>query len=436
MDRLSRATVCIIGAGPYGVSIAAHLRSMSIDFRILGISMHRWRAQMPIGMFLKSEGCGSSLSDPTGHHTLDRYCAEEGLPYRGWGEPISREVFAAYALSFQQNLVSNLEDSMVTTVRKSHDTFELGLSSGERLNAEKVIVATGLEYMAHTPPELGQLPANLRSHSADHYDLSGFKGKDVTVIGGGQSALETAALLHEEGASVRLLIRKPSVAWTPVPNTGRRTLYQRLRHPRTNLGEGLQLWLYSNAPWSFHYLPQRIRIGRTKAVLGPAGAWWLKERIVGRLPILLSHSVHSCEARGGRAVLYVSDHDGRSRDLATDHVIAATGYQFQLGRLPFLSQDLKSRLRHEQQLPALSDNFESSVPGLYFVGLASSYSFGPDMRFLHGASYTARCISNHIAAGRRRYRALPAAQSVGATKCHEFSGLHALPSAKNSEGGG
>jgi hypothetical protein len=435
MDRVSCAPVCIVGAGPYGVSIAAHLRSIGIDFRIFGISMHRWRTQMPRGMFLKSEGCGSNLSSPTGHHTLARYCAEEGLPYCGWGEPVSREVFAAYALSFQQNLVPNLEDSMVTTVRKSRDMFELELSSGERVNAEKVIIATGLEHMAHTPPELAQLPANLRSHSADHYDLSEFKGKDVTVIGGGQSALETAALLHEEGVSVRLLVRKPSVAWNPVPNTVRRNLFQRLRHPRTNLGDGLQLWLYSNAPWLFHYLPQRIRIGRSKAVLGPAGGWWLKERIVGRLPILLRHSMCSCEARGGRAVLHVSDHDGRCRDLVTEHVIAATGYQFQLRRLPFLSQDLKSRLRHEQQLPALSDNFESSVLGLYFTGLASSYSFGPAMRFLHGATYTARCISNHIAAGRRRY-SLPAAQSAGATKCHEFSGLHALPSAKNSEAGG
>jgi hypothetical protein len=435
MDRLSRATVCIIGAGPYGVSIAAHLQSKGIDFRIFGISMHRWRAQMPIGMFLKSEGRGSSLSDPTGHHTLARYCTEEGLQYGEWGEPVSRDVFVRYALSFQRNLVPNLENSMVTTVRKSRDTFELELSGGERLDAEKIIIATGMEHMAYIPPELGQLPANLRSHSADHYDLSEFKGRDVTVIGGGQSAIETAALLHEEGVSVRLLVRKPSVAWNPIPKMVRRTLYQRLRQPRTNLGDGLQLWLYCNAPYLFHHLPQRIRLERSKNVLGPAGAWWLKERIVG-LSILFGHSVCSSEARGGRAALHVSDHDGRSRDLVTDHVIAATGYQFQLDRLPFLSEDLRSRLRHERQLPILSSNFESSVPGLYFTGLASSYSFGPAMRFLHGANYTAQRISEQVAAGRRPNRVLTAVRSAGATKCQEFSGLHAPPSAKNSEAGG
>jgi thioredoxin reductase len=433
MDRLSRVTVCIVGAGPYGVSIAAHLQSKGIDFRIFGISMHRWRAQMPIGMFLKSEGRGSSLSDPTGYHTLPRYCTEEGLPYGEWGKPVSRDVFVRYALSFQRNLVAGLENSMVTTVCKPRDTFTLELSSGERLNAERIIIATGLEHMAYTPPELGQLPASLRSHSADHYDLSEFKGRDVTVIGGGQSALETAALLHEEGASVRLLVRKPSVAWNPIPKMVRRTLYQRLRQPRTNLGDGLQLWLYSNAPYLFRHLPQRIRLERSTNVLGPAGAWWLKERVVG-LPILFSHSVRSFEARGGRAVLHVSDEHGLSRDVATDHVIAATGYRFQLDRLPFLSEALRSRLRHEQQLPILSPNFESSVPGLYFTGLASSYAFGPAMRFLHGANYTAQRISNHLAAAQRLNR-LSAVRSAGVTKSKRFSGLHGPSSPTNSKAG-
>src|SRR5262249_24675993 len=362
---------CIIGAGPYGVSIAAHLRSIGMPFRIFGISMHRWRAQMPDGMYLKSEGCGSSLSDPAGHPTLSRYCTEQGLPPGEWGEPVARAVCTQYALSFQQDLVPNVENSMVTAVHKSRNMFELELSSGEILNAERVIIATGLEHMTYAPPELDQLPANLRSHSADHYDLSKFKGKDVIVIGAGQSALETGALLHEEGASVRLLVRKPSVRWNPLPSVADRTLYQRLRRPRTALGDGLQLSLYMNAPGLIHYLPQRIRINRAKKVLGPAGGWWLKERVVGRLPILLSHSVRRCEARGDRAVLHVSDHDGQSREFTTDHVIAATGYQFQRRRLPFLSEDLKCQLRHEEQLPALSANFESSVPGLYFVGLAS-----------------------------------------------------------------
>jgi lysine/ornithine N-monooxygenase len=285
--------------------------------------------------------------------------------------------------------------------------------------------------MAYTPPTLSQLPPDLRSHSADHYDLSVLKSGDVTVIGGGQSAIETAALLQEEGASVRLLVRKPSVAWNSDPKTVRRTLYQRLRQPRTNLGDGLQLWLYCNAPHLFRHLPQRLRIDRAKRVLGPAGAWWLKERMVG-VPILLGHSVCRSEVRGGRALLHVLDQDGRSRNVVTDHVIASTGYRFQLDRLPFLDEELKSRLRHEQQLPVLSSNFESSVPGLYFTGLASSYSFGPAMRFIHGANYTAQRISEKLAAGRAPL-ATESFRFARATQGQELSDLHAPPTAAKSE---
>jgi cation diffusion facilitator CzcD-associated flavoprotein CzcO len=436
MDPLSCATVCIIGAGPYGLSIAAHLRAMRINFRIFGISMQRWRAQMPMGMFLKSEGCASSLSEPTGLHTLGRYCAAEGLPYGEWGKPISREVLVRYASSFQRNLVPNVEDSRVVMVRKAPGMFHLELSDGQMVSSEIVVVATGLEHMAHTPPELAGLPAELRSHSAEHYDLRRFKGKDVTVIGGGQSALETAALLHEKGASVRLLVRKPSLTWNQAPSAVPRSFYQRLRYPRTNLGDGLQLSLYANAPGVFHHLPRRVRVDRTKVVLGPAGAWWLKERIAGQVPIFLGHSVVESEARGSRAALHVCDHDRRSRELVTDHVIAATGYRYQLQQLPFLSEDLKSRLRQEQRAPMLSANFESSVAGLYFAGLASSYSFGPAMRFIHGASYTARCISNRIAARRRRSGLVLDVQVAGPTKCQEFSGLYALSAGEKSEARG
>jgi len=134
--------------------------------------------------------------------------------------------------------------------------------------------------------------------------------------------------------------------------------------------------------------------------------------------ILLNHFVRRAEASGGRAALQVAG-EGRVLDLTTDHVIAATGYQFDLQRLPFLSQSLKSQLRAEQRLPALSSDFESSVPGLYFTGLASTNCFGPAMRFLHGADYTARRVSQHVAAGRRQYGATPALQFPRASKYKE-----------------
>ena len=73
--------VAIIGAGPYGLSIAAHLRSLGIPFRIFGTPVDTWRRHMPAGMSLKSDGFASCLSDPDDKGTLEAYCAERGIPY-------------------------------------------------------------------------------------------------------------------------------------------------------------------------------------------------------------------------------------------------------------------------------------------------------------------------------------------------------------------
>jgi FAD-dependent urate hydroxylase len=263
------------------------------------------------------------------------------------------------------------------------------------------------------------LPQHLRSHSADHHDFSGFKGRDVTVIGAGQSALETAALLHEGGASVHLLVRESSIQWNPTPAGHRRTLWQRIRYPRSGLGDGPQLWFYCNFPSMFRWLPRQIRIDRVKKVLGPGGAWWLKDRIIGKVAVSLGQTVCGAETRDGRVALKVCNQDGSCHELMTDHVIAATGYQFDIRRLPFLSEELQSRLRCEDQLPALSADFESTVRGLYFTGTASAYSFGPAMRFVQGAGYTARRITSHIASQDRANKApiMPFNPAIG---CQEL----------------
>lgn len=394
-------TVSIIGAGPYGLAIATHLKMFNVTLRIFGSPMHRWLCQMPSNMYLKSEGCASSLYDPAGRYTLDEFCRKTGDPYSEYGFPISRDLLARYALSFQQALVPDVENILVSAIKKLPSGFELRLSTGEKLETSQVIIATGLDHMEYVPDELANLPAELRSHSADHFDLSGFKGKEVTVIGAGQSGLETAAILREEGASVKLVVRKPSLLWNPMPLKTRRSLYRRLRSPRTRLGDSRNYWIYDNVPGLFHYYPQQTRLIKAVSELGPAGAWWLKERVVGHFPIFLGCRIHSANVRGERVSVHIKDQDGRPKDLMADHVIAATGYKFNIDNLPFLSSDMKAMLLREQQSPRLSSNFESSMPGLYFTGFGSANSFGPVMRFLAGSSYTARRISRHLARGQR-----------------------------------
>jgi hypothetical protein len=400
MIGLSDLPVAIVGAGPYGLSVAAHLRSCGVPFRIFGTPMHRWLAQMPIGMFLKSEWDASSLGDPTGRYTLQQFCAEEGLPYGN--PPIPLDTFTRYALSFQRRLVPIVEDVLVTALDRRPGGFDLRLATGEGIRAKSVVIATGLSHAEYIPQELAQLPEQLLSHSSVHHDLSQFKGREVVVVGAGQSALETAALLNETQAKVSLLVRGSSITWNDTPSAGPRSLWQRTRQPASPLGSGLKTWFCANAPMMFYHLPQRTRLNtvrgskRREALLGPAGSWWLRERVLGRVPILLGQSALGAATRNGKAILHVNGSDGRSRDLATDHIIAATGYRFNARSLPFFSESLLPDLRCVEQVPLLSTSFESSIPGLYLTGLASAYNFGPLMRHLCGCQYAAERICGHI----------------------------------------
>lgn len=407
MNNHSNPRIVVIGAGPYGLSIAARMAAAGIDFRIFGKPLERWRYQMPKGMFLKSEGCASSLSDPTGRRTLAQYCSDNGIAYGDRTMPVSLDTFTAYALAFQRDLVPGVEDVRVTRVEYSGGNFTVQLGGTEVVNAAGVVVATGLENTSHIPPVLTPLAPELLSHASQHCDLTPFRNKDVTVIGGGQSALEIGALLAEEGAVVRILIRRPWLAWNPRPSGQRRSIYRRLRYPISNLGEGLGLWLYCNAPSLFRHLPDDIRFAKAKSVLGPAGAWWLRDKLDGNLQLLRGHQVNEVHELGGRVRLSVSNEHKDKIELTTDHVIAATGYRYDLRRISFLSESLKSLLETAHSVPLLRSGFEASVPGLYFTGLASAPSFGPGMRFIQGADFTAREVTRHISRSLRRR--LPAA---------------------------
>jgi cation diffusion facilitator CzcD-associated flavoprotein CzcO len=391
---MSNPSAVVVGAGPFGVSVAAHLRHHGIDFRIFGKPMHRWRAQMPKGMLLKSESFASDLAEPTGRYTLEAFCEQQGIPCGN--DPVPVETFNRYALSFQQYLVPMVEDVSVIRIDCPGALFELRLATGEIVRTPNVVIATGLSHVEHIPQELAGLPSDLLSHTSNHHDLSSLKGRDVVVIGAGQSALETAALLHEQQANPILIVRGPSVEWNAPPTFAARSFWDRVRRPASPLGNGIQTWFCAKTPMLFYRLPQQKRIELVRRVLGPAGAYWLRDRVLGRMPILHGRSVRSVDRRDGRAVVQVVDRGGKSEEVSADHIIAGTGYRFVARRLPFLGPPLLDRLRCVNEAPWVSPTFESSVPGLYFTGLACAYNFGPVMRFLCGTRYTARQVCGAI----------------------------------------
>ena len=209
--------VAIVGAGPYGLSLAAHLGAAGVRFRQFGLPMRLWQESMPAGMFLKSQGFASDLSSPDGEHTLEAFCRATGRPYASYGLPVPLDTFVAYGQWFRRELVADLEETLVTEVVPKDGNYEISLANGDRVRAGSVVVATGVEHFATMPAQLAELPSSVCTHSSAHTDLGAFRGKKVIVLGAGQSALESAALLHENGAYVQLVARKPALAWNGAP---------------------------------------------------------------------------------------------------------------------------------------------------------------------------------------------------------------------------
>jgi FAD-dependent urate hydroxylase len=395
--------VAIVGAGPYGLSVAAHLRAANADYRHFGTPMHLWQAAMPKGMFLKSQGFASNLSDPAGTHTLEAFCQATGRPYANYGLPVPLDTFVSYGQWFASGLGLPVEEVLVTDMAQRDGGFELDAGGVERVLAREVIVAIGVEHFAYVAEPLSELPPTLCTHSSAHPDLAAFAGRDVVVVGAGQSALESAALLHENGAQVQLVARKPQLAWNGVPLALDRPLPQRLREPESGLGSGWATWFYSNHPELFRHLPQGTRVYRARTALGPAGASWLRSRVEGKLPVHLGQVVTSAKPHDGKVRLSLTSVGGSTRELDCDHVIAATGYRTDLTRLAFLSEAIRSRLRTLAGSPVVDRDYQSSVPGLYFVGTAVAPTMGPVMRFVYGTRHAAPAVARHVAAvsGRR-----------------------------------
>ena len=386
--------VAVVGAGPYGLSIAAHAGAKGLDVRVLGRPMAFWQEHMPDDMYLKSEGFASNLSDPNGQFTLARFCRESSEPYGDYGYPVKRSTFVDYALWFQKRAEVDVESCHVTHVEALVDRpgFRLRRDDGGELTCRSVVVAPGCGSFAFLPPVLRSLPTELVSHSVDHAGFQRFEGRRVAVIGGGQSSLESAALLADAGAEPILVVRDRRVRWNADPPAEPRSLVRRLRGPRSGLGDAWDGLFYQRAPNIFHHLPERRRLLAVSTVAGPAGAWWLRPRVVDRLPMLTGWTVVSAQAEGEGARLTLADGTGAEQLLYVDHVIAATGFVPDVGALPFLSPGLVAGVRRvgATASPALSGTLESSVPGLHFAGLLTAAEFGPAMRFVLGTGFTAR----------------------------------------------
>ncbi len=276
---MKQDTTVVVGAGPYGLSVTAHLKKKNIPTRTFGKPMELWQS-MPVGLCLKSIWTASSISDPAGDYTIDRYYSMKQLTRQ---EPIPLSNFLNYALWFQQQNVPDLDTTYVNHLAADGKGFHLDLADGRAIKADKVVLAAGISPFAYVPEYARGLPDNLAGHTSVHTDLSVFKDRSVVVIGNGQSALEYAALLNENGATVELIARG-FVRWHT------KVLYEKTgpaRHifyPPGDVGPPGINWLVA-FPRFFSRLPDGIRVSMSRRAVLPGGSKWLRPRIEGQIRI-------------------------------------------------------------------------------------------------------------------------------------------------------
>ena len=401
--EIGQDEVAIVGAGPYGLSLAAHLAAAGIRFRIFGRPMQMWLDRMPRSMHLKSEPFATDLYDQGRTFPLSRFCRERGIPYQDVGLPVSRETFCAYGIEFQNRFVPNLDTRDVAAITRVADGFELVLVDGERIRAARVVVAVGISRFGHVPEEFQHLSPDHLSHSSTDGDMARFRGRRVAVIGGGSSAIDCAVALAEAGAETHLVTRRDWLAFHAPP--GRRSLYKKLRWPMSTVGPGWKGMLCTRLPDLFHRLPENFRFEITRRFLGPAPCWFTREAF--ERDVTLHKTVSNLVLTEIEGVVSLDfDTGGARSSLRVDHVVSATGFKPDLRRLDFLDPALIDEIRQTDHTPVLDRNFESSVYGLFFTGLISANAFGPMLRFACGAHFAARRISRRIdvgvGVGRRR----------------------------------
>jgi thioredoxin reductase len=415
MSRSSASVdVAVIGAGPYGLSLAAHLRARGVDHRIFGEPMAAWKSNMPPGMLLKSYPWASNLSDPGSNFTVKNFCTERALPYHNELMPLPLSRFIEYGEAFQTHYVPDVERKALIALEPGPGGLRASFDNGETVHARRVVVAVGLHPFKRLPHEAEHLPADLCSHSGEFGSLEPLGGKEIIVVGSGSSATDLAALLHERGISVSLVARAPRLDFADRPR--HRTFFERATAPMSGIGPGWTMGACAKYPQLIRLLSEdlRVRLANTKA-LGPLGGAFVKDRVVGKVPVWLGRALQSTETRNGKVLLDLVDASGARHSLRADHVIFATGYKIDVGRLGFLNQRLLQQIRLVERAPQLSAHYETSVRGLHFIGPAAANSFGPVCRFVYGTYHPARHLARHLSAVLARFQPVPRVRPLDRT---------------------
>jgi FAD-dependent urate hydroxylase len=386
--------VIVLGAGPYGLAAGNHLKQIKgLDVRVFGDPMSFWARTMPKGMFLRSNWTATQIADPTHMLTLENYQSQNG---NHLSTPVPLDRFVQYGLWYQRKALPDLDRRMIERIESDPKGFRVTLNDGETLTSKRVVVAAGIGSFIRRPAEFVNLPSNLASHTSEHADLAVFSGKSVLVIGGGQSALEGAALLHENGASAEVVARTKKINW--LQGWASKTLHHglgkftnRLLYAPTDVGPAGVSQLMAR-PDLVKMLPRSLQNKLRIRSVRPAGARWLVDRLKD-VPIRLNTSVSSFNVTGDKITVRLSD--GSSRTV--DHILLGTGYRVDVSKYAFLSPGIVNSLKVFNGFPILAEGMETSVPGLHILGAPGIWTFGPLLQFVSGTHYACKSLARVVA---------------------------------------
>lgn len=387
---MDRCDVAIVGAGPFGLSAAAHLQNVKgLELRLFGRPMQFWEQCMPPRMLLRSHWNATHIDDPGDELSLDAFVSNTGT--HGLGEPIPSTEFIRYGQWFHDTARLGADPRGVARIDVGGNGYELTLTDGASLRAKRVIVAAGIERFAYKPEFFRDIPAQFVSHSSELRDYSVFRDKRVLVLGGGQSALESAAFLKQGGAEVEILVREPmrcaskSRLRKVIPSAWLKPL-----HGRGGVGPaGISLII--QRPSLFGRLPRKTQAIWSRRATKLGFSYRLVPDMSGT-PVFSGLAVERVRVEGERLSLRLSD----GSDRMADHVVLGTGYRINVAQYSFLSRGILERLDVVDGYPRLDSGLESSLPGLHFTGAVATYSFGPLMRFVAGTPFASASLARRI----------------------------------------
>jgi FAD-dependent urate hydroxylase len=381
--------VAIIGAGPYGLSAAAHLRALGdLHVRVFGEPMSFWSSSMPAGMLLRSNWTATQIASPNDGLTLEAFQADR---HSSIATPVPVENFIEYGLWYQSQAVPDVDRRRVSKITRTPKGFRLTVEDGEFIDSHRVVIAGGIAPFRRRPPQFEGLPQELATHTSEHREFTWLAGKDVLVVGSGQSGLESAALLHEAGARVSVIGRSRRIHWLQgwASSTLHRRLgrtMRRLLYAPTDVGPAGLSQLLAR-PHLLRRLPRKIQDKLRRRAVRPAGARWLVERLRD-VPITLDSAVASATPVGDRVQVHLTN----GSDIIVDHVLLATGFQIDISKYDFLDPNLLRQIDRANGFPLLQEGLETSVTGLHFLGAPAAYSFGPLLQFVSGTRFASHSL--------------------------------------------